>query len=1625
MKERNIGQNFIKVKRVELFVKDFPKQTQDIKPNDIFISELTIGGANLINEEVLNGMSLSMTAPGGYTFLEKTSEDSELSVYANFKVLGKVVNPTDPNLKFEWYKQDLQVVSSSQNYNKNAGVGWKILQTSPAADKKNVYTFIKKDILVQKVKFKCVAIYESNLLQKEFTINNPDANYAIEIVSSNGVNFALDSGQTELTCKVTSQSNINKSLLYRWTRVDVNNFSTFLKEQKGEFHRNSTGKKDEQQYHFSTYSVSANTIFDMAVYKCQVKIIETNDIIGTAEIAITNKANPNGGYNLIIENGNQLFKYSQNGLSPCHESLDAPITILPLSFKLYNPDGGLVEIEEINPENITWTIPITNTMLKDIEGDASAATLDNRSYNKRTQFVFSIADSYNESKSNNEIGLNVFYKERNITAKTSFTFLKQGDPGTNGTGTVIKIFACDKGNNIITEYPRIDYIYSSDSNKNILKNKDKNGNEEYIYKSYRNFDNLSVKIWENGQEISGSAKNVLYTWSIYDSGKDCATNLKFTSTKVSTNEASLLSKYLELTPGTMINFWEVYEKANDKVEGKTKKEIKENKEKNIVINNENCFSSIIKVSVSYKGKTYTSFIPIITTCAIIENYPYLKFEESPKSNVNKLALKYNTGFRYVTYASDGTRPVYDNRTPFTFELEDGFVLDEYPYHIVGSIKQKDNNPILLKSYLLPDKIIKDKKEIYISPIPSGFDNDCNSNALCVSGHGKILKNIYDEETKEVIKENGQVVQEEHDMNVYIHIPIFFSYNKYGYANINGWDGSSLDINEDDSSILAVQVGAGKKNSDNTFTGILMGSVKEGTNKPQTGLMGFSSGVRSIFLNAQNGNATFGVPGGGQIKIDAASGDGAIESGDYNTKNGTGMRINFSSGNGGPSIRFGSDNFYVTPDGFLRAKGGGNIAGWNILDNMLYKNKVGLSAKAEKNDDVAIWAGCYRPYQREFNSNDKFEPTIVDINNNYQQIKEGDKDTVKFRWAKQVTHQYYYTYDKDGHKNYLFAVRTTTKRKIHPKTGKIYRDYSKAFGEDIVKQKTSNGKKYYTSKGCKQIAYRNLTERLWIYTQDGSKPLFGFDKETQTFKNGKFLYLNAWLTDQIPNAKYTTNANQVKFEKGVKWPSNLDKEKQYDLLKSKQAQLERTSDTAPLPQQAPFSVTYDGQLRATSAIIGSGYDKILIGGGTGDSFISTQKHNSLYSTYEKGFYLGTEGMSFGPYGDGDFTFKVDKKGVLQASEGIIGKKANGWTIQPRSLQHKTNGEIDANIGTNYILYGVADQNKGKDWADTLGVTYNKNIQAEKGKYKSIYDYPFSVTNNGYLRARQGKIANWWIVDNALFTNDSQYGNPNTKKREKSKKDRIKDQVYEYKAQYLDDEGNIKLSATPTKLGKQYVVKLNPGIYLGKDGISCGELFSVNSKGELRSFYGEIGGWRITSDSIHTIGTKGGVTLNSNGSIEGPSWSISANGTARFTNFDNEINANKGYLSSSGMSASGYSGTVGGKSYTASGGELGNVMASTVDQILKTHGIELKSNGIYITDTIFVQNYEGSPVMIRGKTGKVTFDDDSYMVFSNGLLTNVKPSADGVIILKQDGIPKPGSYSSPSGGWNTHRNNAMPS
>ena len=134
-------------------------------------------------------------------------------------------------------------------------------------------------------------------------------------------------------------------------------------------------------------------------------------------------------------------------------------------------------------------------------------------------------------------------------------------------------------------------------------------------------------------------------------------------------------------------------------------------------------------------------------------------------------------------------------------------------------------------------------------------------------------------------------------------PIIITQNRYASSTLNDWNGS-FTINEKNGTILATAFGAGKKEDDNSFSGVLMGNIGKGTNfdtdnMDGLGIYGFHQGDQSFCLSS-DGRAFFGKAGRGRIYFDGDSGTIASASYEMVRRNNTdqdsaGMLIDMDDG----------------------------------------------------------------------------------------------------------------------------------------------------------------------------------------------------------------------------------------------------------------------------------------------------------------------------------------------------------------------------------------------------------------------------------------------------------------------------------------------------------------------------------------------------------------------------------------------------------------------------------------------------------------------------------------------------------------------------------------------------------
>lgn len=995
------GANFVKLSSISLFVKDFPNHKTDdeiAKQNlfDIEVSQIELSGATLMSESERNGCGISFYTPDGSFFSGTAADSATLRLIAKVKMKGKPVDSKFQKIPFYWFQEDLSIVPKSTDYNKYGGRGWRCLNDKNIIEEAHdnipqqvewipsTDTYIVKiaDLYARAIRYKCVIIYDGTVYSKIITIKNLRSNTEITIESDLGTKFYYDIGRPTLTCYVNGIKDDNYT--YIWAREDaygnllnlpenqVKNDAdntAFVKAQTAlknleddikngtRFANEASTELSQKRASIDAFKniqcvvgnqiqrVAVNEITNFVRYKCSV-FTEQGFYLGTASITLTNKFEIENAYTLVINNGTQTYQYDEFGVSPASPSVEKPINIPVLSFSIFDNLGNLLDEDILKNCTIKWKVPIEYTMLTEVIGDSSSVEItpdkQYKYYNNATQIIYSIENKYHYNYKNNDIELEVDYKGMNLTAKTNLTFVKQGESGTNGTDYTCKIVPNSNQSNL-PFYPILTLAQND------------NGKFTSGYFNFKHDDNDASNIYIG----SGEGTYSPFLINLYKAG-----------TLIYSGNQSGSTLADETGESTVVNVkWEMLKnhyKTN--VEDSSDLTINENNGKikyiGTAYNKGLIPANIIKCTIYYDNKTtdnknnnrycLSATLPIIIARVSDSKY--------------HIRLKDNTGFTSVIYTSDGKRPKYNTEHPFEIEvLENINGTDEVVSMINGShaitdfkwSKQGGIYDYSKKTFVSVDDLIHQDSDVYTKKWEKnqrGFKPNPSYDGLCV--------------TNAVICSCGKAGK--------IHIPIHFMLNKYGLSHLNGWDGNSINIDDEGGFILSPQMGAGIKESDNSFTGVLMGKVQEPEkSKSDIGVLGYHKGTRSFKLDSNTGAALFGA-GNGSIIIDPAQKEGKngralLYSNEYwksydedryptsyadsninrpdakvssDERNQKGMLIDLTT----PKIDFANTNFSVDEKGFLTAKGGGHIAGWEIKDHELHSDdiKTGMNSMSDVN-----------------------------------------------------------------------------------------------------------------------------------------------------------------------------------------------------------------------------------------------------------------------------------------------------------------------------------------------------------------------------------------------------------------------------------------------------------------------------------------------------------------------------------------------------------------------------------------------------------------------------------------------------------------------------------------------------
>ena len=813
-------ENFLYIDSILFYEKDFIEKDNINMANswgaDIFLKDIEVYPLKKI-DAVSGNYKLSLSMPQGSTFRGNTSED-QLDIVA--KVTEKNVNNLSDNTTFYWFKEDNRVVSDSDNYQMYGGAGWAWLKNK--GNNYTLYTDATENRAYEN-KYLCVAVYkESVILKTYFVIYNESARRDIAISSSLGAKFSFDRGKPVLTCMIDGKSekfeegkpNSHADSLFRfiWSKIDeYNNTTTFietyaelekkyeeLKKTPGVSYHDLSALKNQMlalqgvSWKRNVLNYPISQIDNNARFKCSVYLKDTPDgeeySIGSAEILLQNEnaASPTDYY-ITIENGDQVFQYSESGVSPDDERYTDPLVVKPLICHFFDPAGL-----EVNKEtyDVKWVVPLENSMIVVPTKSMAMNNANNKiEWYIEEIFPLEIANDYDYQALNNQVTAIVSYKDQEYKQDTTLLFTKIGENGTNGTDIVAKIS------------PRL-----KTANNELLAIVTGKGDAYYN-------DIASTPLT--------SQTNLPLQFDLYQRNTKLALDKK---PKWSIAGASNQSKFL-YNPDTQTSQlgW-----SQEKTERKFRYQI-------------------VKADIEYENNNYYAFYPM----------PVIEYNNAGNLHIG---LDKTTTLKSITYNADGRNPLY-NKNQF-IELN---ISGDKEYYIVWTAeggeprvanratKVYESNPRNAAFTLLLDNKEKEGSSIIVPA-----ENNVNKVYILPDNiyTGEYTNNLVHAAiytSKEIYQNGGNTICD-------VYVPIYMSLNVYGLKSLNAWDGNHVEINEDENYVLAPQIGAGKKDTNNKFTGILMGTSQTYDQKEeQVGLLGYSKGKQSIWLDADSGNAIFGLP----------------------------------------------------------------------------------------------------------------------------------------------------------------------------------------------------------------------------------------------------------------------------------------------------------------------------------------------------------------------------------------------------------------------------------------------------------------------------------------------------------------------------------------------------------------------------------------------------------------------------------------------------------------------------------------------------------------------------------------------------------------------------------------------
>ena len=879
--------NFLYVESILLFSKDFVAKddygTNYHDSNNIFFQDFQLFALQPITS--VNGdYVLRIDMPQGGLF-KNTLATNTLEVDGSFT---RLQDDLSDSASFFWFQKDDRVSSTSEEYRALAGAGWRYIQDLGTV---KTITLKASDNKAYENQYLCVVQYQSTMVLKaNFIIYNDSCQRDITIESNfpNNV-FSFDRGNPVLTCKVngkganfeTGQDSPHADNLFSfsWTVTDAEGNVKALDKTAEELTKEiEQAQKDNVGYskilslkndlaalngvviddNILTYPV--NKISERATFSCSVFLRENlsseSYYIGVAQLTLRNASSSTSDYSINITNGDQVFQYSESGVSPASERNTDPQEILPLECHLFDPSG--LEVNS-NTYSVKWKVPLDDTLITTpTVGMETNPANSLKEWYTAAIYPLGILESYDYQATHNQVTCIITYQGQEYTQDSALTFMKIGDNGTNGTDVVAKISApAAKDGGLFA-------LTLTDNGSATSVSTNAGDNAQLSFNLYRQSVALNpTAVSWSVAPVSNRAKNLTLT----SSGAKCGLG------------------------------WGTSSSATKKYENLIVKGVTTLRNSAASTNTE----SAEDVNASSTAQTYNAFYPLPIIHYGQKNHIYVKIDRDET-------------LKQVLYNADGRNPMYNKKQGvslglYTDEKCTNPISTQYKvkWEVRGGVNEKADTASLRLSetensaFSTAKTSVEQTNAAYIEvevPVKDSAGNVVKNDDGTIktitetqfSAYSPALRiyavpaDVYSGEyMNHVIQATISSVTNNVATQVCtVIVPIYLSLNSYGLASLNAWDGNHIEINEDGNYILAPQIGAGYKGKDpndstrdNVFTGVVIGQATTYDDMDKTnttGILGYSGGKQSVHIDAASGKAVFGLPS------DAASQENAYNEG---------------------------------------------------------------------------------------------------------------------------------------------------------------------------------------------------------------------------------------------------------------------------------------------------------------------------------------------------------------------------------------------------------------------------------------------------------------------------------------------------------------------------------------------------------------------------------------------------------------------------------------------------------------------------------------------------------------------------------------------------------------------------